>query len=309
MGSGHFGPSGRYEGIKEVAFDYAFLLSRILTNDFPRSSSTVSPDAAASSSENAPQLTPRSRKFNKPLTGGRIIKNIAHQSCLRGLIDKILHARSSRLQALQEKRIHRGVARRQLAGMQIPTLIEAVRERALHQVEMMPHGPMHNRSILRGLLFSDFSAMPRDRQNRTRPIGKIHAAAGRAHLHDVPREIARRMIQALFRRRDVATRRVIVRTEMQSSASAARCCNQLRNSDGAGRIEDRLRGFDHQLDLDCPTSLQRYPAMRIREIGNLLRRSDLRKRDREVVRQLVEFPEKQLQCSPRSCAQQFGETA
>jgi oligopeptidase B len=27
MGSGHFGPSGRYEGIKETAFDYAFLLS------------------------------------------------------------------------------------------------------------------------------------------------------------------------------------------------------------------------------------------------------------------------------------------
>jgi oligopeptidase B len=66
MGSGHFGPSGRYEGIKEVAFDYAFLLSRIFTNDRPRSSSTVSPDAAASSAENAPQLTPRSRKFNSP---------------------------------------------------------------------------------------------------------------------------------------------------------------------------------------------------------------------------------------------------
>jgi oligopeptidase B len=29
MGSGHFGPSGRYEGIKEVAFDYAFLLRTI----------------------------------------------------------------------------------------------------------------------------------------------------------------------------------------------------------------------------------------------------------------------------------------
>jgi oligopeptidase B len=26
LGSGHFGPSGRYEGIKETAFDYAFLL-------------------------------------------------------------------------------------------------------------------------------------------------------------------------------------------------------------------------------------------------------------------------------------------
>ncbi len=66
MGSGHFGPSGRYEGIKEVAFDYAFLLSRILTNDRPRSSSTVSPDDVASSVVNAPQLTPRSRKFNSP---------------------------------------------------------------------------------------------------------------------------------------------------------------------------------------------------------------------------------------------------
>jgi oligopeptidase B len=26
MGSGHFGPSGRYAGIRETAFDYAFLL-------------------------------------------------------------------------------------------------------------------------------------------------------------------------------------------------------------------------------------------------------------------------------------------
>jgi oligopeptidase B len=29
MGSGHFGPSGRYEGIRETAFDYAFLLSSL----------------------------------------------------------------------------------------------------------------------------------------------------------------------------------------------------------------------------------------------------------------------------------------
>ena len=27
MGAGHFGPSGRYEGIKETAFEYAFLLT------------------------------------------------------------------------------------------------------------------------------------------------------------------------------------------------------------------------------------------------------------------------------------------
>jgi oligopeptidase B len=66
MGSGHFGPSGRYQGIKEVAFDYAFLLSRIPTKDRDRSSSIVRPDATASSAEIAPQLTPRSTKFNRP---------------------------------------------------------------------------------------------------------------------------------------------------------------------------------------------------------------------------------------------------
>jgi oligopeptidase B len=32
MGSGHFGPSGRYEGIREVAFDYAFLLRTVGEN-------------------------------------------------------------------------------------------------------------------------------------------------------------------------------------------------------------------------------------------------------------------------------------
>jgi oligopeptidase B len=32
LGSGHFGPSGRYEGIKEVAFDYAFLLRAVGEN-------------------------------------------------------------------------------------------------------------------------------------------------------------------------------------------------------------------------------------------------------------------------------------
>ena len=29
MGSGHFGASGRYERIKETAFDYAFILSAL----------------------------------------------------------------------------------------------------------------------------------------------------------------------------------------------------------------------------------------------------------------------------------------
>jgi oligopeptidase B len=38
MGSGHFGPSGRYEGIKEVAFDYAFLLRAVGQNLQERSS-------------------------------------------------------------------------------------------------------------------------------------------------------------------------------------------------------------------------------------------------------------------------------
>jgi oligopeptidase B len=29
MGSGHFGASGRYEMLKEIAFEYAFILTRL----------------------------------------------------------------------------------------------------------------------------------------------------------------------------------------------------------------------------------------------------------------------------------------
>jgi oligopeptidase B len=35
MGSGHFGPSGRYEGIQEIAFDYAFLLHALSVQPAP----------------------------------------------------------------------------------------------------------------------------------------------------------------------------------------------------------------------------------------------------------------------------------
>ena len=137
---------------RKSAFDYAFLLSRILTNDRPRSSSTVSPDDAASSSVNAPQLTPAQEKVQQALTGCRVVEYVAHQRCLRCLVDKVPQTRRSGLQALQEERVHRGISRWKLAGMQIPALVVAVRERALDQIEMMPHGSMHDRAILRGLV-------------------------------------------------------------------------------------------------------------------------------------------------------------
>ena len=115
--------------------------------------------------------------------------------------------------------------------MQIPALVVAVRERALHQIEVMAHGAMDDRAIL-GLFSSVVrrGAMAWDGQDRARAIGKKHAAIGRAHLHDVTRKIARRMIQALLGRRDVAARRVIIRPEVQTPAASARRFQQLRNA-------------------------------------------------------------------------------
>ncbi len=73
--------------------------------------------------------------------------------------------------------------------------------------------------------------MARNGQDGARAIGKKYAAIGRAHLYDVPRKVASRMIQALLRRRDVAARRVIVRAEMQAPAASLRSFQQLRNAD------------------------------------------------------------------------------
>ena len=62
--------------------------------------------------------------------------------------------------------------------------------------------------------------MTGDGQDGAGTIGKKHAAIGRANLDDVTCKVARRVIQALFGRRDVAARRVIIRAEMQAPAAA-----------------------------------------------------------------------------------------
>ena len=171
---------------------------------------------------NAPQFTPRNRKVEQALSGCRIVEDIAHQSGLRRLVDKIPQTRRSRVQALQEKCIDRGVTRRKLAGMQVPALVIAVRERALHQIEVMAHGPMDDGAVLGLLSIGGRRAMAGNRQDGAGTIGKKYATIGRAHLHHVTREVARRVIQSLLGCRDVAARRVIVWPEMQASAAPLR---------------------------------------------------------------------------------------
>src|ERR1700722_15955246 len=135
------------------------------------------------------------QEIEQALAGGGIVEHVAHQSGLGGLTDKVSQAGGSRIKALQKKRKDRGIARGKLAGMQIPALVITVRERALHQIEMRAHGPLDNGAILRLVLFVRRRAMPRNGQDGAGAIGKKHAAVGRAHLYDVTREIARRMIQ------------------------------------------------------------------------------------------------------------------
>jgi len=171
--------------------------------------------------------------------------------------------------------------------MQIPALVVAVRKRPLHQIEVMPHGPMHDRAILRCLLFSDCSTMPWDRQDRTGTIGEIHPTSAGAHLHDIPREVTSRMIQSLFGRRDVAAGGVIVRAEVQPAAPSARRFNQFRNAEGSGSVDDRLWSFNHQLDLDRARRqpMPQFQALEyFHQLRYLPRLTDLRQSHHEIVR-------------------------
>ena len=132
--------------------------------------------------------------------------------------------------------------------------------------------------------------MPWDRQDRAWAIGKIHPTSAGAHLHDVSREVARRMIQSLFGRRDIAARGVIVRAEVQPAAPSRTPLQSVSESPtDSGCIEDRLWSFDHQLDLH---RARRQPMPRFHAIEYLTSSAtcagstDLRQSHHEILRQI-----------------------
>jgi hypothetical protein len=88
-----------------------------------------------------------------------------------------------------------------------------------------------------------------------------------------------------MRRRDLTGRRVVVCAEVRAGDAAASRRHERRQRYRALRIEDRLRGFDHQLHDEGTareSMLLLEPIERGGERGNLDRRRDLRQRDGEV---------------------------
>ena len=63
------------------------------------------------------------------LPGRGVVEHVADERRLRGLLDEVAEPIRRRVEPFEEERVHRGVARRQLRGMQIPALIEAGDER------------------------------------------------------------------------------------------------------------------------------------------------------------------------------------
>ncbi len=110
--------------------------ARILTNDRPCNSSLVSPVSRASSSVSAPRAQAAHEEVEQPLPRRRIVEHVADERRLGGLLDEVAQpGRGGRARG-QKERVDRGVARRQLRRMQIPSLVETVHQRMPHIVEM-----------------------------------------------------------------------------------------------------------------------------------------------------------------------------
>src|SRR4029079_9902282 len=82
----------------------------------------------------------------------------------------------------QVERVDGGEARRQVRGMQVPSLVEAVDQRVRHVVEVLLPRGVHVR---------------RNRQDITRPVGQRDAGLRQRDLHHVPREVARVVARVL----------------------------------------------------------------------------------------------------------------
>ena len=108
------------------------------------------------------------------------------------------------------------------------------------------------------------------------------------HLHHVLGKVAGRMPHVLPGRRDATERRVIVGAEMRApDTAAARRHERAERGRAVGR-EDRLRGFDHQLERDRSRSQLQRPLERragASNGGDMARRHQLGNRDHEVRRQ------------------------
>src|SRR5467141_816570 len=154
-------------------------------------------------------------------------------------------------------------------------------------------------------------AMRRRRQNVGCAIRNPDSGAGKRDLHHVFGKIAGRVGHRLVRGRDAAACRVIVSTEMSGDATARGRVEQSGQTRFASPVEDRLGGFDHDLEskqtfLDVESGFERFEHTCQR--GRLLRDHDFWQSDDKIFREpaprgLAQSADKKIEGANASFAQ------
>ncbi len=222
---------------------------RIDTIDPSRSSSANRPvSSSASGFGDRAGANAAEEEAEQSLARRRLVEHAADELRVRRAIQECLEPRAGELDAFEIEARHRGVARDELRGVQIPALIEAARER-MSDVSEVHHPPRVDRGrVLRALGVAqrrDVARVYRHGQQRRRSVREADAGAGERRLNHVLREVARRMAQSLIRRRDPAGGRVVVRPEIDGGQATIRRIEHVRQQRAAERIDDRLRHLDH----------------------------------------------------------------
>src|SRR5207253_10350305 len=88
------------------------------------------------------------KEVEQALARGCIVERVAVQRRLRRLADEVLQPVAGRGQALEEEGIDGAVAAGGLRRVQVPSLIEAARERMAHVLRVPPPGGVHRARIL-----------------------------------------------------------------------------------------------------------------------------------------------------------------
>jgi hypothetical protein len=86
--------------------------------------------------------------IEKPLSRRRVVEHIADERGLCSFRDEIAEPLRGSGEALEEERVHRGVACRKLRGMEIPTLIEGANERVHDVIEVQFPRGVDRRAVL-----------------------------------------------------------------------------------------------------------------------------------------------------------------
>ena len=143
--------------------------------------------------------------------------------------------------------------------MQIPALVEGVHQRVRHVVEVHLPRVMDQLAILPPLCVRRGRTMGRDRHDVGRTIRQMHAGLREGHLHHVFREVAGFMAHVLPGSRDAAKGGVIVRAEVGAGYAATAGIDRRAERRRPIRRQDRLRRFNHQLQLQHTGRAQREP--------------------------------------------------